>query len=148
MNMNRRQFVAGASLALGGAALWRGAWAASGKVEAVIGMVKEVKSLEPALHTAKFIDEKGVEVSQRKVYIWWVQATQTSGSWHVISAICTHLKCKIGYKADEDKFVCPCHKSEFALDGKVIRKPAKKNLPVYSDDAIERDGKLILKYSP
>lgn len=40
---------------------------------------------------------------------------------------CTHLGCRID-KAENNKLVCPCHGSEFALDGKATKGPANKSL--------------------
>jgi Rieske Fe-S protein len=39
---------------------------------------------------------------------------------------CTHQGCEIN--AYETQFVCPCHGSEFNLDGKVLQGPAEKDL--------------------
>lgn len=149
MNINRRQFTAGALAATLGATLWRGGWAVAGNLEgaeATVGDIKSIKCDEPAFHNLKFMDADGAEIASRKVYIWWEQQGRSGGVWHVLSAICTHLKCKVGYSSEEHKFICPCHKSEYDLSGKVIHKPAKKNLPDYSEDALEREGKLIIKY--
>jgi len=45
----------------------------------------------------------------------------------VFSAHCTHLGCKID-KMQGDRFVCPCHGSEYDLNGNVIKGPAHRNL--------------------
>lgn len=45
----------------------------------------------------------------------------------VLSARCTHLGCTIN-KVEQDKFLCPCHGSEFSLDGKVLNGPAYRDL--------------------
>ncbi len=44
------------------------------------------------------------------------------------SAVCTHLGCLTRPNAGEDGFFCPCHGSEFALDGSVIKGPAPRPL--------------------
>lgn len=150
MKWNRREFVVASAVCAAGAALWRGGWAqaqGNGRVEAEVGLVKEVKCAEPASQTLRFQDEDGVEIAQRKVFVWWEQQGKSGGVWHVMSAICTHLKCKIGYSGERGRFVCPCHKSEFALDGSVLKKPAKKPLTDYSAEAFERDGKLYVRYT-
>lgn len=41
----------------------------------------------------------------------------------IYSAKCTHLGCRIN-KIENDKLICPCHGSEFDLNGKVIKGPA------------------------
>lgn len=46
----------------------------------------------------------------------------------VQSAVCSHLGCLTRPNASEDGFFCPCHGSEFSLDGSVIKGPAPKPL--------------------
>lgn len=46
----------------------------------------------------------------------------------VLSSHCTHLGCQIN-NLENNKLICPCHGSEYDLDGKVIKGPAFKNLP-------------------
>lgn len=53
------------------------------------------------------------------------------------SAVCTHLGCLTRANAKEDGFFCPCHGSEFSLDGKVRGGPAPKPLEHFK---LERIG--------
>ena len=45
----------------------------------------------------------------------------------LLSSRCTHLGCRIN-KSEEGLLRCPCHGSEFAEDGTVVRGPAVKAL--------------------
>lgn len=45
----------------------------------------------------------------------------------VFSSHCTHLGCKIN-KTENGRLVCPCHGSEYDMDGKPVKGPAYKNL--------------------
>ncbi len=45
----------------------------------------------------------------------------------VFSSHCTHLGCKIN-KTVNGRLVCPCHGSEYDLEGNVIKGPAYKSL--------------------
>jgi cytochrome b6-f complex iron-sulfur subunit len=45
----------------------------------------------------------------------------------VFSSHCTHLGCKINTVKD-NKLICPCHGSEYNLEGKIIKGPSYKNL--------------------
>lgn len=45
-----------------------------------------------------------------------------------INAICTHLGCVVPWNKAENKFMCPCHGSQYDYQGKVIRGPAPKSL--------------------
>ncbi len=46
----------------------------------------------------------------------------------VFSSHCTHLGCIIN-KVENGKLICPCHGSEFDLDGNAVKGPAYKPLP-------------------
>ena len=44
---------------------------------------------------------------------------------------CTHLACAYHWEGDANKFICPCHGSEFSIDGKVLAGPAPRPLDRY-----------------
>ncbi len=48
---------------------------------------------------------------------------------HIVSAVCTHMKCIVNWNQSEKTWDCPCHGSRFDIDGKVIEGPALKALP-------------------
>lgn len=58
------------------------------------------------------------------------------------SAHCTHLGCKID-KVEGDRFVCPCHGSQYNLNGQVLKGPAYKNLKTLPS-RISEDGNTII----
>ena len=45
-----------------------------------------------------------------------------------INAVCTHLGCVVPWNAGENLFKCPCHGSQYAPTGKVVRGPAPRSL--------------------
>ncbi|TSJ42070.1 FAD-dependent oxidoreductase [Fluviicola chungangensis] len=49
---------------------------------------------------------------------------------HIVSAVCTHMKCVVNWNQSEKTWDCPCHGSRFDVDGKVIEGPALQDLPV------------------
>lgn len=55
---------------------------------------------------------------------------------------CTHLGCAYHWDERKSEFLCPCHSSVFAIDGKVISGPAPRPLDRY--DARVENGKLLL----
>jgi cytochrome b6-f complex iron-sulfur subunit len=48
---------------------------------------------------------------------------------YAISLVCTHLGCIVSHNDKDGRFDCPCHGSQFTLEGKVTRAPAPKALP-------------------
>ena len=50
----------------------------------------------------------------------------SSTQFAAISLICTHKGCTV--EKSGEKFVCPCHGSEYTIDGKVTQGPAKTDL--------------------
>ena len=41
-----------------------------------------------------------------------------------INAVCTHLGCVVPWNQAENKFICPCHGSQYNDQGRVVRGPA------------------------
>jgi len=64
-------------------------------------------------------------IVDQKAYI--VRAKE--GYFYSMSAICTHLGCITGWKADEGIIACPCHGSRYDREGNVIAGPAPHPLP-------------------
>jgi cytochrome b6-f complex iron-sulfur subunit len=56
-----------------------------------------------------------------------VQNDQTLASYG-INAVCTHLGCVVPWNSNENKFMCPCHGSQYDSAGKVVRGPAPLSL--------------------
>lgn len=48
----------------------------------------------------------------------------------VYDAHCTHMGCLLNYDEKDDKFVCPCHSSEFSVSGIRLKGPAKRDLDI------------------
>jgi menaquinol-cytochrome c reductase iron-sulfur subunit len=57
---------------------------------------------------------------------------------------CTHLGCAYHWEQDGNHFLCPCHTSVFAVDGKVVAGPAPRPLDRY-DTRIEGTRLLLGK---
>ncbi len=61
-----------------------------------------------------------------------IVGTSKSGNLTAVSLTCSHAGCTLGWKADTKKLVCPCHGSEFGVDAKVQRGPAKEALKTFA----------------
>ena len=62
-----------------------------------------------------------------------------------LNAVCTHLGCVVPWNASADKFICPCHGSQYNDEGKVVRGPAPLSLELAHAD-VNEDDKLV--FSP
>lgn len=49
---------------------------------------------------------------------------------YAIKPICTHLGCTVQWKAAKNRFVCPCHGSQYDAAGRVVQGPAQRALPL------------------
>lgn len=54
-----------------------------------------------------------------------------------LNAVCTHLGCVVPWNGNENKFICPCHGSQYNSEGKVVRGPAPLSLALVHADVIE-----------
>ncbi|MHB8419737.1 MAG: QcrA and Rieske domain-containing protein [Myxococcales bacterium] len=57
-----------------------------------------------------------------------VWAIREGGAVRVFSSVCPHLGCAVDYDAQTRRFVCPCHDSTFAVDGRVLAGPSPRSL--------------------
>eukprot|EP00465_Bigelowiella_longifila_P000090 CAMPEP_0185251312 /NCGR_PEP_ID=MMETSP1359-20130426/719_1 /TAXON_ID=552665 /ORGANISM="Bigelowiella longifila, Strain CCMP242" /LENGTH=252 /DNA_ID=CAMNT_0027833145 /DNA_START=8 /DNA_END=766 /DNA_ORIENTATION=+ len=59
-----------------------------------------------------------------------------------LNAVCTHLGCVVPWDASSNKFKCPCHGSQYAPDGHVVRGPAPR--PLALAHIMDDNGKILL----
>ena len=55
-----------------------------------------------------------------------------NGNLYATSAACTHKGCDLKYDVDADLLICPCHGSQFSLDGGLVKGPSNKPLKTYN----------------
>jgi glycine/D-amino acid oxidase-like deaminating enzyme/nitrite reductase/ring-hydroxylating ferredoxin subunit len=99
--------------------------AAKGIVEENVGVVKElvrgiVRRKLPELDGIRPGDGQVVRMNGDALAVHRDEA----GALHAVSAVCTHLRCKVRWNAFEKSWDCPCHGSRFAPDGQVVCGPA------------------------
>lgn len=66
-------------------------------------------------------------------------AQPTEGEVVAFSAVCPHEGCSAA--PDTGGFTCPCHGSQFALDGSVTRGPAQDDLAPFAVQVV--DGQVL-----
>jgi cytochrome b6-f complex iron-sulfur subunit len=60
-----------------------------------------------------------------------------------IKPVCTHLGCTVEWKAAQNRFVCPCHGSQYDAQGQVVHGPARRNLPLITVIAKQDQVRLV-----
>jgi cytochrome b6-f complex iron-sulfur subunit len=58
---------------------------------------------------------------------------------------CTHLGCNVPWDQEQNAFVCPCHNSQFTVEGDVLNPPAPKALDLFN--LTIQDGQVIVDTS-
>lgn len=63
------------------------------------------------------------------------------GGFLALHTKCTHLACTVNWDEQRQRFVCPCHGSEFRRDGAVLNPPAPRPLDRFAI-TIGDDGRV------
>ena len=87
----------------------------------------------------------GWKMSSEKTTVWVVKLGESDVI--ALSPQCTHLGCAYHYDDKKSEFVCPCHTSNFSLDGKVLSGPAPRPLDRFAV-RVENGRVLIGALSP
>jgi cytochrome b6-f complex iron-sulfur subunit len=66
---------------------------------------------------------------------------------YAVSPICTHLGCTVEWNLDKNHFVCPCHGSQYDSEGRVVRGPAQRSLPLITV-VIKQNQLRLVEYKP
>ncbi len=85
-------------------------------------------------------------VSNKFFNTYGIAISNDAGTVTVIRPVCTHLGCVADWHWDKNLFICPCHGSNFDIEGQPVKGPAKKNMARLP--AIENaDGTLSIDLS-
>ena len=63
-----------------------------------------------------------------------------------VSRVCTHLGCRLNFRAELDLLECPCHQSRFTRQGQRIAGPAKDDLPLYPVEIQKDQAGMVTGY--
>lgn len=94
------------------------------------GDISQLKTGEPVELTFQQDRLDGWKVETVKKTAWVVK--EPDNSIVAFGPQCTHLACAYHWEMSSDKFVCPCHGSEFSIQGKVLAGPAARPLDRYA----------------
>lgn len=71
---------------------------------------------------------------------WLVQAPD---GLVALNGLCTHLDCLFDWDLPDERFVCPCHGSQFDLHGNCLSGPAARNLDRYVVRLFDETSRLV-----
>ncbi len=60
-----------------------------------------------------------------------------------VSAVCTHVRCILGFDRERRALTCPCHDGRFDLAGNVVSGPPPRPLPTY--EVSLRAGEIFVR---
>ena len=73
---------------------------------------------------------------------FWLSRLE-DGSIIALYKVCTHLGCLYNWQGQEHKFICPCHGSQFQLDGTYIQGPAPRSLDRFVVRLLDENGNEV-----
>ncbi|MBI5508810.1 MAG: Rieske (2Fe-2S) protein [Deltaproteobacteria bacterium] len=124
-----------ATLAAGGLAFWSRGLRAAGGVKKVAFALSKVEAL------AKVGGFAVLKIKGRDVLL----VRDGDKSVRALDPTCSHQKCTVAYEPKDGLLHCPCHKSAYNLDGKVLDGPAPKPLTIF---AATLDGDRVILSLP
>jgi menaquinol-cytochrome c reductase iron-sulfur subunit len=114
--------------------------------------LRRENDLTEAGDVTKMVPNSPVEMVFRRNRIdGWRVLSEKSAAWAVklkngevvaFAPQCTHLGCAYHWDDPKKQFLCPCHNSVFAIDGRVISGPAPRPLDRF--EAKVQNNKLML----
>ena len=67
---------------------------------------------------------------------------QNGANYVTLSDICTHQGCEVNWSQAATRFQCPCHGSEYDMQGKNVAGPAPRPLATYKTEVV--NGRLMI----
>lgn len=65
------------------------------------------------------------------------------GGVMAIYRVCTHLGCLYAWQAAQDRFICPCHGSQFQKGGHYLAGPAPRSLDAFNVKVVDASGATV-----
>jgi menaquinol-cytochrome c reductase iron-sulfur subunit len=107
--------------------------------------IADVASLPEGEPTGITFAQETVDAYLHELLPHSVWVTKSSDSVvTVFTPVCTHLGCQVAWDKQKKQYVCPCHNSVFALDGKVVSGPAPRALDTLPSK-VEK-GRLLVQW--
>jgi len=91
--------------------------------------ISQMKPRIPEEVTFRRVRKDGWNLISEKSTAWVVKLTETEVV--AFTPQCTHLGCAYHFEAEKGEFLCPCHTSNFSIEGEVLTGPAPRPLDRY-----------------
>ena len=135
--MTRRQWMeqaacAGCAAALGSVALTGCA--------SIPWVPHQIEGQHLVLDASLLVEQRSVGLRNAALATPLIVSRVAEGQYVAVSALCTHKACLL--RPGGERLLCPCHGSEFTLEGQVLSSPARKDLARFP--VTERDGVLYV----
>jgi cytochrome b6-f complex iron-sulfur subunit len=84
-------------------------------------------------------------INYPKVKVW---LSNTDEGVVALYKVCTHLGCLYNWDSQENKFICPCHGSEFQNNGDYLFGPAPRSLDRFTVQLVNDQGQVVAETDP
>jgi menaquinol-cytochrome c reductase iron-sulfur subunit len=91
-----------------------------------VGALADLRPGEWALRTAETVQADGWKQTRVKHAVW--VRREAGERVTVLSSICPHLGCPIGWQGDRSRFACPCHGGVFDPSGRQTAGPPPRSM--------------------
>lgn len=95
---------------------------------------------EITVRADEFPEPNGTPVANNIGKFWLVN---TDAGINALYRVCTHLGCLFPWSDAAQIFACPCHGSQFQLDGTYIAGPAPRDLDRFTFRILDADGNVL-----
>jgi len=102
-----------------------------------VGSLDSIQSGQP-VNIPFVTSSKDAYLNETEMHNIWI-VKNSNDEVKAFSPICPHLGCSYNWNSSSDHFECPCHRSIFNIDGKVLSGPSPRNLdtlPVQINDDV------------
>lgn len=101
------------------------------KPDLVLGPVRGTLTI-PVIRFDELAGPRNAVLLQNQATGEKILLVRAASSYSALSATCTHRGCDVDYGVTSHRIVCPCHGSEFDLEGRNLKGPAARPLRHYS----------------
>ena len=98
------------------------------------------------LGTADSLPDIGEQpVKNAKGRFWFVRDEEGVYAFYTV---CTHLGCLYQWRPTENRFICPCHGSQFSREGEFAAGPAPRDLDTFIIRVVDDEGTVLAETPP